>query len=97
MKLKKTSKKTSKKNIKKKKVRTNKKNIYIKKGGNPKKIIGIMVSYNYYDTLKFTLPVNYIHFEKLYVITQPDDIDTVKLCEKYNNVEVIYYNFKSLY
>ena len=31
-------------------------------------LIGICVSYNYFDTLQFMLPVNYLHFEKIYLI-----------------------------
>jgi len=58
-------------------------------------LIGICVSYNYYDTLQFMLPVNYGHFEKIYIITQEDDKDTIQLCSNFNNVDVLYYDFKN--
>jgi len=58
-------------------------------------LIGICVSYDYYDTLQFMLPVNYSHFDKIYIITQEDDIDTIQLCSKFDNVVVLYYNFKN--
>ena len=57
-------------------------------------LIGLCVSYNYFDTLQFTLPVNYLHFEKIYVITQEDDRETIEFCKKFNNVIVLFYNFK---
>ena len=38
-------------------------------------LIGLCVSYNYFDTLQFMLPINYLHFEKIYLITQEDDIE----------------------
>ena len=56
-------------------------------------LIGICVSYNYYDTLKFMLPVNYLHFDRIYIITQEDDIQTIELCKKYTNVIVLFFTF----
>lgn len=58
-------------------------------------LIGIVVSYNYFDTLKFVLPVNYLHFEHIYIITQPDDIETINLCNTFDNVKVLFYDFKN--
>lgn len=58
-------------------------------------LIGICVSYDYYDTLQFMLPVNYAHFEKMYIITQKNDTKTIQLCSKFKNVIVLYYNFKN--
>jgi len=58
-------------------------------------LIGICVSYKYMDTLKFMLPVNYNHFERIYLITQKDDIDTINFCKKFNNVVVIFYEFNN--
>ena len=52
-------------------------------------LIGLCISYNYYDTLKFMLPVNHMHFEKLYIITHEDDLVTIEFCKNYDNVEVI--------
>ena len=57
-------------------------------------LVGICVSYNYYDTLKFMLPVNYLHFDTLYIITQEDDIQTIELCSQYKNVIVLFFKFK---
>jgi len=56
-------------------------------------LIGLCVSYNYFDTLKFMLPVNYMHFEKLYIITQEDDTKTVDFCKNFENVELLFYDF----
>jgi len=56
-------------------------------------LIGLCVSYNYFDTLKFMLPVNYMHFDKLYIITQEDDIQTVEFCKNFENVELLFYDF----
>ena len=58
-------------------------------------LVGICVSYNYFDTLKFTLPVNYLHFDTIYLITQQDDVETIEFCEKFDNVNVLFYNFKN--
>ena len=57
-------------------------------------LVGICVSYDYFDTLQFMLPVNHSHFEKLYVITQEDDINTINLCKTFDNVIVLLYDFK---
>ena len=58
-------------------------------------LIGICVSYNYFDTLQFMLPVNYLHFEKIYLITQRDDLETIEFCKQFANVQVLFYNFKN--
>jgi hypothetical protein len=58
-------------------------------------LIGICVSYNYYDTIQFMLPVNYLHFDKIYIITQDNDRQTIDFCYKYENVQILYYNFSS--
>jgi hypothetical protein len=58
-------------------------------------LIGICVSYNYFDTLQFMLPVNYLHFEKIYLITQRDDLQTIEFCKQFENVQVLFYNFKN--
>jgi hypothetical protein len=57
-------------------------------------IIALCISYNYFDTLKFMLPVNYLHFEKMYIITQEDDVETINFCKKFDNVILLFYNFK---
>lgn len=56
-------------------------------------LICLCVSYNYFDTLKFMLPINYMHFEKMYIVTQEDDTETVEFCKKFENVELLFYNF----
>ena len=58
-------------------------------------LIGICVSYNYYDTIQFVLPVNYLHFDKIYLITQSDDTNTIELAQQFENVEILYYDFKN--
>jgi hypothetical protein len=58
-------------------------------------LVGVCVSYNYFDTLQFMLPVNYAHFVKLYLITQEDDLETIEFCKKFDNVKVLFYNFKN--
>ena len=56
---------------------------------------GLCISYNYFDTLKFMLPINYLHFEQIYLITQTDDIDTINFCKQFDNITVLFYNFKN--
>lgn len=56
-------------------------------------LIGLCISYNYFDTLKYMLPINHMHFEKLYIVTHEDDINTIKFCGNFDNVEVLLYNF----
>jgi len=58
-------------------------------------LVGVCVSYQYLDTLCYMLPANHIHFDKLYIITQHDDHETIDFCNKFPNVEVLYYSFKS--
>jgi lipopolysaccharide biosynthesis glycosyltransferase len=55
-------------------------------------LIGICVSYNYFDSFQFMLPVNHLHFEKMYIITQQNDIRTIELCKKFNNVTVLFFD-----
>jgi hypothetical protein len=56
-------------------------------------VIGLCISYHYTDTLQYMLPSNYLHFEKIYIATQEDDIQTIELCKQYRNVDVIFYQF----
>jgi hypothetical protein len=58
-------------------------------------LVGLCVSYNYFDTLQFVLPANYLHFEKIYIATQEDDLKTIEISKKFSNVTVILYNFKN--
>lgn len=41
------------------------------------------------------LPINYLHFEMMYIITQEDDTETINLCKQFDNVVLLYYNFKN--
>lgn len=71
-------------------------NVNIKPNKNNKfSLIGICVSYNYFDTLQFMLPVNYLHFEKIYLITQTNDLQTIEFCKNFENVIVLFHNFKN--
>lgn len=56
-------------------------------------VIGLCISYHYIDTLQYMLPSNHLHFEKIYIATQEDDIQTIELCKQYSNVEIIFYHF----
>ena len=47
------------------------------------------------DTFKFMLPINYNHFNKIYLVTQKDDMETIQFCKEFNNVEILFYNFKN--
>ena len=58
-------------------------------------LIGLCVSYNYFETLQIMLPLNYNHFTHIYLVTQEDDIQTIEFCKYFDNVEVILFNFKS--
>ena len=58
-------------------------------------LIGLCVSVNYFDTLQFFLPCNYLHFQKIYIITQEDDIQTIEFCKMFDNVIVLLYDFKN--
>lgn len=66
----------------------------IKTTYNDIKLIGICVSYNYMDTLKYILPINHKHFEKIYIVTQKDDHKTIEFCNKFDNVEIVYFDLK---
>jgi len=58
-------------------------------------LVGVCVSYQYFDTLRYMLPINSIHFDKLYIITQKDDTETIEFCKIFSNVDILYYSFKS--
>lgn len=48
------------------------------------KLEGVIVCVNYDDFLAATLPLNKPHFDRLVVVTSPEDIATQKLCEFYH-------------
>lgn len=58
-------------------------------------LIGLCVSYNYFETLKIMLPLNYNHFTHIYLVTQKDDIQTIEFCKYFDNVEVILFDFNN--
>jgi hypothetical protein len=58
-------------------------------------LVGLCISYNYFDTLQFVLPVNYLHFEKIYLVTQEDDVTTIEFSKRFDNVKLLFYNFKN--
>jgi hypothetical protein len=57
-------------------------------------IIAITICVNYADFLKYTLLQNYNFFKKWYIITSPDDINTINTIKVFNisNVECLIYN-----
>lgn len=61
----------------------------------PFSLVGLCISYQYIDTLQYMLPINHIHFDKIYIVTQEDDLQTIQFCKHFNNVEVIFFNFKN--
>jgi len=58
-------------------------------------LVGVCVSYNYFEELRAMLPCNYLHFDKIYLVTQEDDIQTVEFCKQFDNVVLLFYNFKT--
>jgi hypothetical protein len=37
----------------------------------------------------------YLHFEKIYLITQEDDIQTINFCKNFDNVNILFFDFKN--
>ena len=58
-------------------------------------LVALCVSYNYFEELRSMLPCNYLHFDKIYLVTQEDDIQTVEFCKQFDNVVLLFYNFKT--
>jgi hypothetical protein len=56
-------------------------------------MIAISVSTNYDDLLAIILPQNCKFFTKWYIITRPDDEKTIRVAEKYPNVELLFFDF----
>jgi hypothetical protein len=56
-------------------------------------MIAITTSTKYHDLLKITLPQNCRFFEKWYIITHPDDHETINVINGYSNIEMILYDF----
>ena len=56
-------------------------------------IVGITVCVGYGELLELALEVNSMILKRIYVITKIDDLKTINVCEKYSNVDIIYYDF----
>ena len=56
-------------------------------------VVGITVCVGYSELLELALRSNTTILRHIYVITKIDDIKTIKICEEYDNVETIYYDF----
>jgi hypothetical protein len=52
--------------------------------------ISITVCVNFADKLSQTLEFNTQFLKKLYIVTDPDDRDTIELCKRYRNVELLF-------
>ena len=57
--------------------------------------VAITTSTKYSDLLKMTIPCNYSFFEKWYIITHPEDLETIKVIQDYNhsNIEIVFFDF----
>ena len=57
--------------------------------------VAITTSTKYADLLKMTIPHNYSFFEKWYIITHPDDVETIKVIRDYDhpNIEIVFFDF----
>lgn len=58
-------------------------------------IVGITVSTNYYDILPIVIENNYKYFYKWIFITDLKDLKTQEIIKKYDNCEILFFNFKS--
>ena len=57
------------------------------------RLIGITISKNYSVELSMMLEKNLRHFDKWFIITQEDDVETVELIKSHNSdkIELVYY------
>ena len=57
--------------------------------------VAITTSTKYADLLRLTIPYNYSFFEKWYIITHPEDLETIKVIRDYNhpNIEIVFFDF----
>jgi hypothetical protein len=60
-----------------------------------KNLIGITISTNYDDILSVVIHQNYKFFERWYIITHVDDVNTINLIRtsNYSNIEILYFDF----
>lgn len=57
------------------------------------KIIGITTCVGYGPILRLTLPSHAKLWHHIYVVTKSDDVETINICKKYNNVSPILNDF----
>ena len=57
--------------------------------------VAITTSTKYSDLLKMTIPCNYSFFEKWYIVTHPEDVETIKVIQDYDypNIEMVFFDF----
>jgi len=55
----------------------------------PGTVTGVLVCVNYSDYLVHCIDANHDKLGKIIVVTTPEDVDTQRVCTKYNNVEVV--------
>lgn len=58
-------------------------------------IVGITVSTNYYDILPIVIENNYKYFYKWIFITDLKDLKTQEIIKRYDNCEILFFDFKS--
>lgn len=57
------------------------------------KFVGITVCVNYAPILRLALQETSQRLDHIIVVTKKDDIDTIKVCEGYNNVDTVFFDF----
>lgn len=57
-------------------------------------IIGITTCVGYGPILRLTLPSHAKTLQHVYVVTKPEDDETIKICEQYKNVSIVFNDFK---
>ena len=57
--------------------------------------VAITTSTKYADLLNITIPHNYTFFERWYIITHPEDLETIKVVRDYGhpNIELVFFDF----
>ena len=60
-------------------------------------LVAITVCVDFASILELIIPINRMHFEKWYVITERGDEETIEICRKYGEgvVELIHFDFRS--
>jgi len=57
-------------------------------------IIGITTCVGYGPILELTIPSHVKTCRHVYVVTKPDDTETINICKKYNKVSIVFNDFK---